>query len=81
MVLYQYYNTNLVEIPHKKGKAAMAYVNDMIMITSAKSFPEAHNKLANMMARKGGVTEWSTSHNSPLEHSKLALLDFMHKTK
>ena len=31
--------------------------------------------------RNGGVTEWSTSHNSPLEHSKLALLDFVHKSK
>ena len=81
MVLYQYYNADLVEIPHKKGEAAMAYVDNTIMIASAKTFPEAHDKLADMMARKGGITEWSTSHNSPLKHSKLALLDFAHKTK
>jgi ribonuclease HI len=32
-----------------------------------------------MMTREGGVINWSTSHNSPLEYSKLALMDFAHQ--
>ncbi|KAI0286513.1 hypothetical protein BC826DRAFT_1120321 [Russula brevipes] len=31
-----------------------------------------------MMSRADGVMDWSSSHNSPLEYSKLALLDFAH---
>ena len=31
-----------------------------------------------MMTKEGGVYEWSRTHNSPLEHSKLALIDFAH---
>ena len=32
-----------------------------------------------MMTRQNGVIDWSTSHNSPLEYSKLALIDFAHQ--
>ena len=32
-----------------------------------------------MMTREDGVINWSTSHNSPLEYSKLALIDFAHQ--
>ena len=33
-----------------------------------------------MMTREGGVYEWSKTHNSPLKHSKLALIDFAHSS-
>ena len=78
MVLYQYYNADLLDIPNNKDEDAMAYVDDSLMLAIAKSFEEAHEKLADMMGREGGVTEWSTTHNSPLEYSKLALMDFAH---
>lgn len=78
IVLYQYYNADLLEIPEEKGEDAMAYVDNSIMITTAKSFSEAHKKLTSMMTRQGRVIEWSTMHNSPLEYSKLALVNFTH---
>jgi hypothetical protein len=34
-----------------------------------------------MMSREGGVKNWSKMHSSPLEYSKLALINFVHSSK
>ena len=78
MALYQYYNADILEIPSKPQEAAEAYVDDAILIASAKTFEEAHQTLAEMMNRPGGMVDWSKSHNSSIEYSKLALIDFSH---
>jgi len=65
MGIYQYYNADLLEIPHDKGESAMAYIDDSVMIAVADTFPEVHKKLRSMMTRAGGVADWSTQHNSP----------------
>jgi len=78
MVLYQFYNTGLLDIPKKKEEDAMAFVDDMLMMATAENFTEIHRMLAHMMCREGGVLEWSKMHNSPLEYTKLALIDFAH---
>ena len=80
MVLYQFYNADLLDIPRDKCEDALAYIDDTIMIATAENFIQAHGKLANMMCREGGVTEWSKTHNSPLEFTKLALIDFAHRS-
>ena len=79
MVLYQYYNADLLEILNHKDEAALAYVDDTLMLATGDTFEEAHDKLANMMEQNGGIADWSTRHNSLLEYSKLALIDFAHK--
>jgi len=32
------------------------------------------------MSREEGVSDWSKTHNSPLEYTKLVLIDFMHRS-
>ena len=81
MVLYQYYNTDLLDIPKFEGEDAEAYVDDTIMIATDKDFSRAHHKLENIMCREDGVESWSKTHSSPLEYSKLALINFGHKHK
>ena len=78
MALYQYYNADILEIPNRPQESAEAYVDDAILTASAKTFEEAHEILANMMTRQGGMVDWSKSHNSSIEYSKLALIDFAH---
>jgi len=78
MILYQFYNADLLDIPKRKEESATAFVDDATMIATADTFPKAHEMLVNMMTRPGGIVEWSTIHNSPLEYSKLALVDFAH---
>jgi hypothetical protein len=56
----------------------MAYVDNSNMIAIADNFKEVHKMLMDMMGREGGVAEWSSMHNSPLEYSKLMLINFAH---
>jgi hypothetical protein len=81
MVMYQFYNADLLEIPEAEGESAIAYVDDAIMAATADTFEETHDMLRDMMTREGGVSDWSVDHNSPLEYSKLALMDFTHSSK
>ena len=78
MIMYQYYNADLLDIPNNKDEDAMAFVDNSFMLAIADTFEEAHEMLADMMGREGGVTEWSSTHNSPLEYSKLVLMNFAH---
>lgn len=80
MVLYQYYNADLLDIPRGKNKDALAYMDNTIMVATTETFAEAHEKLVDMMGWEGGVMEWSKTHNSPLEYSKLTLIDFAHRS-
>ena len=79
MNLYQYYNADILDIPSGDHEAAAAYVDDAILVATAKDFTVTHNTLADMMSRTGGVVEWSNKHNSKFEFSKLALIDFAHR--
>ncbi|KAF8274200.1 hypothetical protein EI94DRAFT_1794411 [Lactarius quietus] len=78
MALYQYYNADILDIPRLSHEAAEAYIDDAILIATAKTFIEAHQTLVDMMSRDQGMIEWSKSHNSSIEYSKLALIDFVH---
>jgi Reverse transcriptase (RNA-dependent DNA polymerase) len=79
MVMYQFYNADLLDISRDKSKGAIAYIDDTLLIATAEHFEEAHGKLIDMIGRAGGVTDWSKIHNSLLEYSKLALIDFTHR--
>ena len=67
MVLYQYYNADLLDIPKLPSELAAAYVNDVILIVTAKTFKGVHTILADMMTREGGAMEWARQHNSKFE--------------
>lgn len=79
MALYQYYNTDILDIPSNPHEAAEAYMDDVILIATAKTFLEAHASLADMMQRGSGMINWSKTHNSSIEYSKLTLIDFSHQ--
>jgi hypothetical protein len=81
MIIYQFYNANILELPKEIGESAIVYIDDSILIAMASTFVKTHKLLVNKMRRLGGVLEWSTTHNSPLEHSKLVLIDFAHRSK
>ena len=81
MVLYQYYNADLLDIPSGKDEEAVAYVDDAFMMATGTDFQNAHRALADMMCKEGGVEDWSKTHSSPLEYTKLALMNFAHSCK
>ena len=55
MVLYQYYNADLLDIPNSPSEFAAAYVDDTILVATTKTFEEAHVKLKDMLTRKNGA--------------------------
>ncbi len=79
MVLYQYYNADILDIPAGSNKSAMAYVDDAILIVTRENFIETHQTLMDMMTRPNGALDWSKDHNSRFEFSKLVLMDFAHR--
>ena len=81
MVLYQFYNADILDIPRGKAESAIGYVDDALILAVAKNFTKMHDMLTNMLTREGGIYEWSNTYNSPLKLSKLTLIDFAHRTK
>ena len=81
MGLYQFYNADLLDIPTEPNQLAIAYVDDAILYASGNTFEETHEIIAKMMTKENGVIEWSKDHNSPLEYSKLALIDLSHQSR
>jgi endonuclease/exonuclease/phosphatase family metal-dependent hydrolase/predicted RNA-binding Zn-ribbon protein involved in translation (DUF1610 family) len=79
MILYQYYNVDILDIPNSVNETAAAYVDDAILVATARNFNQTHEILKDMMTRQRGAIEWSKDHNSRFEFSKLALIDFAHR--
>ena len=49
------------------SELAAVYVDDVILIVTAKTFKGVHTILADMMTREGGAMEWARQHNSKFE--------------
>ena len=78
MVLYAFYNALLVETALHKHETTIGFVDDCMYLAIANSLPEAHSVIKDMMEHHGGGFDWSCSHNSPFELTKLALMNFPH---
>ena len=76
MILYLFYNADMLDIAHGRHELCLGYVDDMALIASADTFKNAHRMLGNMMSRPGGGLQWAVAHNSKFETSKSILIDF-----
>ena len=76
MLLYLYYNSDLLEVPKGRDGLGLGYVDDMALVAIAKDFQEAHRGICHMMTQAGGAVEWSGAHNSRFEATKSVLVDF-----
>ena len=47
MILYLFYNTDMLDIAHGHHKLCLGYVDDMALIASADTFENAHHMLGN----------------------------------
>ena len=76
MLLYAYYNVNLINIAKGKCELSTGFVDDCAFVAVADTLDKAHAILKDMMEHTGGGLDWSHNHNSPFELSKLAVMDF-----
>ena len=63
----------------KKEEAMIAYVDDASFYAEGTNFTEPYDRLRDMMTRAQGGYDWSNSHNSRFEPSKMALVGFSRK--
>lgn len=54
-------------------------MDDAILIATANTFTQVHDILKDMMTKTAGAIDWSKTHNSHFEFSKLELIDFVHR--
>src|SRR6266481_7003922 len=73
MVLYLFYNADLLMTSHKK-ELKIAYIDDVNFLVEGDNFKEAYKRLNDMMVCEGGGFDWSRDHNSRFELSKLTLV-------
>ena len=78
MMFYAFYNAGLLELspPGSTDERQFGFVDDVTLLATGPTFVETHEKLKSMMERTGGAFNWSESHNSPFELTKLALMNF-----
>lgn len=78
MIFYAFYNAGLLEIspPNAPDEKQFGFVDDVALLATGDNFAETYDKLTNMMTRPNGAFDWSETHCSQFELSKLALMNF-----
>ena len=82
MIYYAFYNAGLLEISPQdsKDEKQFGFVDDVALLAIGKDFTETYRKLTDMMTRPSGAFDWSISHYSQFELSKLTLMNFSPKS-
>lgn len=76
MILYLYYNTDLLDTATTKNQTAVTFVDDANLYAEGSTYEEAYNSISDMLIKLGGARDWTTTHNSRFEKSKFAILCF-----
>ena len=76
MLLYAFYNVELIKIAHGKNELAAGFVDDCAFVAIADTLDNSYRILKDMMECPNGVLNWSLGHNSKFKISKLAIMDF-----
>ena len=76
MILYLFYNADMLDIAHGRHELCLGYVDNMALVASTGTFEDTHCMLGSMMSWSGGCLQWAVAHNSKFEASKSALIDF-----
>ena len=53
MLLYLYYNSDMLEVLTGRNEMGLGYVDDMALVVVAKDFTQAHQRLKQMMTQTG----------------------------
>ena len=73
---FGFYNALLIETAASKDKLSPGFVDNSMMLMVGDSLGQCHRTLKDMMERPKGGFEWSPTHNSPFEISKIGLMNF-----
>jgi ribonuclease HI len=74
MLLYILYNADLLEALQRLDEDAVGYVDDALVIATAKTLKGTTRALKNFMEKRNGGFDWARDHNSKFEISKIAVM-------
>jgi len=74
MLLYIIYNADLLEALRQANEDAIGYVDDVLVIATAKTLKGTTQALKRFMERREGGFDWAQDHNSRFEISKVAVM-------
>jgi len=74
MLLYVLYNVDLLEALRRLDEDAIGYMDDALVIATAKMLKGMTQALKNFMERRNGGFDWAQDHNSNFEISKVAIM-------
>jgi hypothetical protein len=76
MLLYLFYNADLLDIPDSRNEAVLGYVDDTIFYAEGDNLIDTSDMLMDMMNRPGGGYQWASDHHSKFETTKFSLMGF-----
>ena len=81
MILYIFYNADILDIPNITTKEdAMGYVDDIDFIVITKNFQETTKIIRDMTTRQDGRHQWSITHNSLFGVPKSIITHYSRRT-
>lgn len=79
MIIYLFYNADLLDIARGASEMAVGYVDDGALLVAGVTFEENNRKLRKMMNKRGGAYQWAHEHHSMFEITKFELLHLTRK--
>ncbi|PPQ81181.1 hypothetical protein CVT24_009472 [Panaeolus cyanescens] len=80
LILYLIYNADLPDMSNTRSKVTvLAFVDDVGVLATARSFEEAHRNIVKTMDGGTGIRKWAKSHNCSFGLEKFQLVDFSRK--
>ena len=76
MILYLFYNADLLEVTSLKSQAVVTFMDDANLYAEGDTFDNAYDSLHDMLTKTNGMQTWTHTHNSRFEKSKFTLLGF-----
>ena len=76
-VLFQFYNTDLVEVCDlSRGEEAVAFVDNALLLARGKNLSETNERVKAMMVRQNRGLEWSLMHQCSFAIEKFRIIGF-----
>jgi len=74
MLIYIIYNADLLEALRRLEEDTIGYVDDTLVIVTAKTFTGTTCALKSFMERREGALNWAKDHNSKFEMGKITVM-------
>lgn len=79
MIIYLFYNADLLDVARGKSELAVGFVDDGALAVAGVTFQVNNRKLRKMMNKRGGAYAWAREHHSKFEITKFELLQLTRK--